>query len=532
MLPWLLLAIVLALLVLLPSGVAWLIRRRLGGYLALVHAPDVRAPRQLETPRSVAVIGAGVAGLTAAHTLADRGYRVDLLERAHYLGGKLGSWPVELAPGRRVHVSHGFHAFFRHYENLNRFLDAVGVRQNLRSIDDYVILSLDGRKQTFGRLPKTPVLNLLGMLFSGAFSLSDALRAPGRDCYGVFLEYDADSTFRQLDQLSYADFVRRAHLPPALELAFGTFARAFFASSDRLSFAELVKAFHFYYLSHDRGLIYDFPTEDYESWLLEPLRERLLSRDVQIRLGQAVAGIERTAEGFIVDGRSYDRVILATDAASAASIIEHSLGLDTNTVATLRTVRAGQRYAVWRIWIDRDVRAELPVFVITEKLRVLDSVTLYHRFERDTQRDLEGHGGGFVLELHSYALPDDLAAEDVRTAFMADLLVHFPELAGLRIEHESFQLRADFTAFHVGMQRDRPTTDVGTPGFYCAGDWVKLPFPAMLLEAACSSGLVAANAVLALDGLRTEPVYSVPLRGLLAGLPPPPGRARTLQGPA
>jgi isorenieratene synthase len=66
--------------------------------------------------------------------------------------------------------------------------------------------------------------------------------------------------------------------------------------------------------------------------------------------------------------------------------------------------------------------------------------------------------------------------------------------------------------------------ETGVPGLYCAGDWVKLPFPAMLLECACASGLWAANGLLREAGLREEPVRSVPLKGLMAGMPHPPGR--------
>ena len=515
---------------LLPRFLARAIRRRLGGYVVCVNQPNQNQPLRSSEPKSVAVIGAGLAGLQAAHALAERGYRVCLLEKAHYLGGKLGSWPVELEPGRKVQVSHGFHAFFKHYHNLNRFLDTFGARQGLRSIGDYVILSQDGREQRFARLPKTPVFNLLGMLFAGSFSLKDALRAPGRDCYGIFLEYDQGATFSSFDDLSYADFVRRAQLPRSLELAFGTFGRAFFASSDRLSLAELVKAFHFYYLSHDGGLVYDFPTDDYDTWLLMPLRRKLTELEVEIQLGRSVAQLERTANGFLVDGRAFDRVVLATDAASAATLLATSRGFSAELPAQVAP-QAGQRYAVWRIWVDRDLRPELPVFVITEKIRALDSVTAFHRFERSTQVDVAGRSEA-VLELHSYAVPDDLTGEQVRPALLADLLWYFPELRSMNIRHESFQLRSDFTAFHVGQFEKRPGTHVGVPGFYCAGDWVKLPFPAMLLEAACASGLAAANAVLELDGLRPEPIYSVPLRGLMAGVPAPPGRARTLRASA
>ena len=59
------------------------------------------------------------------------------------------------------------------------------------------------------------------------------------------------------------------------------------------------------------------------------------------------------------------------------------------------------------------------------------------------------------------------------------------------------------------------TTEI--PGLFLAGDWVKLPIPAMLMEAACSSGLMASNGILHSEGLAEDPVYTVPVRGLLAG---------------
>ena len=58
-----------------------------------------------------------------------------------------------------------------------------------------------------------------------------------------------------------------------------------------------------------------------------------------------------------------------------------------------------------------------------------------------------------------------------------------------------------------------------------APDWVALPVPAMLMEAACTSGVLSANGILESEGLCQEPVYTVPPRGLLAGRGK--GRAKT-----
>ena len=42
-------------------------------------------------PKKIIVIGGGIAGIKAAHTLSKNGYRVVVLESADYVGGRLYS---------------------------------------------------------------------------------------------------------------------------------------------------------------------------------------------------------------------------------------------------------------------------------------------------------------------------------------------------------------------------------------------------------------------------------------------------------
>lgn len=81
------------------------------------HAERILAPRgqhAVDTPRTVAVIGGGIAGLAAATGLAERGVDVTIFEATPQLGGRVSSWPA--CDGRNM--SRGFHAFFRQYYNL------------------------------------------------------------------------------------------------------------------------------------------------------------------------------------------------------------------------------------------------------------------------------------------------------------------------------------------------------------------------------------------------------------------------------
>ncbi len=521
-----------ALLALVVLALSWkqlvrlLVRARLGPYRVQVNVVDPKLPRTSSAPRTVAVLGGGLAGISAASTLAARGYCVTIFEAQPYLGGKLGSWPVKLSSGETEWVSHGFHAFFRHYYNLNRFLDALGIRQKFRAISDYRIVFSGGDELSFGEVDTTPVLNLLSLAQRRVYRLKDALKSPTRDLLGLFLEYDAKKTFEQLDGMSFAQFDRLAKLPPRLKLAFNTFARAFFSDEHRLSMAELVKSFHFYFLGHDGGLTYDHPVEDYEASLLTPIRAHLSKLGVTLRLGTRVTQLAREEGVFQVNGAPFDRVVLATDVVGTRAIVTGARGLE-GLAPKLGTLEPGQRYAVLRVWIDKAARKTLPVFVISDRLRLLDAITFYERTEAESARWVERHGGS-VLELHSYAVPDDIPDDQVKPLLLAESVKFLPELEGMKVRDEHFQLRRDFTSFHLGADAKRPGTQSGIPGLVCAGDWVKLQFPSMLLEAAFSSGLVAANSLLRADGLQEEPVESVPLRGLLAGVPPPPTRSRLL----
>jgi carotenoid phi-ring synthase / carotenoid chi-ring synthase len=523
--PWLLLACVAVLS--LPLVLMALIKHRLKGYRYTLPADTSSGlSSRTTTPHTIAIIGAGVAGMRAALLLAKRGCHVTLYEANDYLGGKLGSWKIpnpQSATGESW-VSHGFHAIFGHYYNFKAFLNELGCNE-LQRVSDYEIFGLDGQRFGFKGLWKTPIFNLVSMAFLGVFRARDVVKAPTRDLMGLFLEYDKQTTFKKFDGVSFAKFDDLAALPRSLKLAFHTFGRAFFASPDKLSLAELIKCFHYYYLSQDSGLLYDYPTRDYQLWILEPFRKAFEAASGTIRLKTPISQISRAGSGFDLDGTNFDSVIVATPAQQAKTLVA---SLDSALDTQMKDIKKGQRYAVWRIWIDRDLRDGLAMFVITEKVRVLDSITLFHRYEKETIDSLKSPTKA-VLELHCYALPDDVNDGDVRALFSQELEKHFPEMKGFAVLHESLQIRDDFTAFHVGQAALRPGVESGISGLYFAGDWVDLPIPAMLLEAACTSGLWAANSILRTLGLAQAPVETVATRGVLFGVPETKARRDAVQ---
>lgn len=502
-----------------------IVRWRLGGYRHAFNTPDRLAPIHAERTHRVAVVGGGIAGLAAASILAERGITVTLFERNAYLGGKIGAWPVQFDDGRTVTVEHGFHAFFGQYYNLNRFLrETLGIFDRFRAIEEYAILRTDGSKLSFNGVDPAPALNLVHLTLKGLYDWRPIVRDPmASKRMEALLRYDADTTFTQWDDTTFAQFAEQAKLDPDLAVSFTSFSRAFFADPDRMSMAELIKSFHFYYLSHDCGLDYVFPVDDYETAVLGPWRAHLERHRVQLQLNADVERISRVDGGFEVDAERFDEVVLACHVPGVRAIMDASPDLvaeDPDLARRVGMMTVGQRYAVLRVWLDQDIRDGLPMFVVTDRADILDSVTTYHRYETDSMAWVRERGGGSVLELHCYAVPDN-AVEDVevRDRLVSDLRTFFPEIRDAKIVREAFQCRNDFPAFHAGLWRHRPSGETAIAGLHLAGDWVKLPFPAMLMEAAFSSGLLAANRILEGQGLRAEPVEHVPLKGLLAGVP-------------
>ncbi len=510
------------------NRLASVVESRLGGYRHRHVVPDPTLPERVVDPLRVAIVGGGLAGVGAATTLAERNADVVIFEKNPYFGGKIAAWEDVTSDGSTQKVAHGFHAFFRNYYNLNDFLRRIGIHRNFTSLDDYMVLSADGRLHSYKDVDTTPVLNLVSLADQGVFRWSEILFSQAIHEMDRFLLYDEATTFEQLDHVSFDRFAERAELPKSLMLSFNSFSRAFFADPDRLSTAELVKSFHFYYLSQDAGLIYDLPDDWYGDSLIEPLVAHLERYGVDIRLATPVTSIERPDGGprFVVNGEPFDALVIASDVVGTAKLAAGAWLDDVpETARKLRALKAGQRYAVLRMWLGGDLRRDVASYLVVDRQRTLDAVALLHRFER-TFETWAGETGGSVVELHCYALPDDMPDEEVRDSLVSEFHRFFPEASAHEIVTEHLQIRADFPAFHIGMHADRPTTETELPGLVVAGDWVRLPFPATLMEGAFTSGVLAANALLRERGVQQAPVDRVPTQGVMVGLPEPPGKRR------
>lgn len=488
----------------------------MNGYREALNAPDANLPLQLANPKMVAVVGAGIAGISAASNLSERGFSVTLFEKENYLGGKVGAWTFE-SKGETLNMEHGFHAFFRQYHNLLDYMKRIGAHDNLIPIDDYVILFGTGEKQGFKDIDPTPGLNVLSLRKKGVYGFPMLLNPFSMPLLDLF-KYDRNKTFKKYDHISFERYAGRTMLPKKMRLVFNSFARAFFSEPHKMSMAELIKGFHFYFLSNEDGLLYDVLNDDFYEAFLKYCEAHLLNHEVEIKLSHPVNEIKRVGEQFLVNGQTFDYLVLATDVKHLKSLVGQSPALQqyNKFYQSMQSLQQSDRYAVLRVWTDRFETEKFPFFIFTDRLQALDSITLYHRMEKTSQAWSEKNNGG-IFELHCYALPDDLRNDETIKRQLLDELYHYmPELEGMKIIHEHFQHRHDFPAFHTGLYNTRPEIKTEIPGVYLAGDWVRQDNCTMLMEAAYTSGAQAANYIFDAEGLRQNPLFSVPQKGILA----------------
>ena len=503
---------------------------RLVGRMAGMH-PRVTGPlpgHPIAPGRApdVLVVGGGIAGTSAAVVLAERGIRVVICEAAGQLGGRLDARPHTLPDGTVQWVDHGFHGFFRQYYNWRRILSRIGTEATplLHPLGSYPVVSATWPAEDFDRLPPAPPLSLLALtLRSPSLRLGDLARTD----LGLglsLLRYDPEQTYAQLDNTSATEFLTALRLPQrARDMLFNVFAHSFFNDADSMSAGDLVAMFHFFFLGNPEGLGMDAPRGDYEHVIWTPLRRYLEKRGARISTGTPVTSIgrepggrwqARTAAG---DLRAADEVILATDAGAAARILAASPAAsgDPRLSAVAAEPRTGPPYAVARYWLDGDVGPARAQFTSIADAGLLDSVTLYHRLEAGARQWHEKTGGS-VIELHAYACPSGTSAADLGTEMLAELRVLWPETARLTPVDRYCHVGHDAAGFPVGGHASAPGVRTGVPGLTLAGDWVAAPFPCALMERAAATGIIAANTVLAARGHVTEPVWSVPPRGMLA----------------
>ncbi|WP_431782676.1 FAD-dependent oxidoreductase [Streptomyces chumphonensis] len=500
-------------------------RPRLARDRRAVHRPAPPGAPRPRGPVRAAVVGGGIAGLTAAVALAERGVRVELLEREPVLGGRVGGWATTLTDGTDVTMSRGFHAFFRQYYNLRNLLRrADPTLSMLTPLPDYPLQHADGARDRFAHIPRTPPWSVLAFAATSPTFTAAGLAGLNPRAALPLLDVHPTDVYHRLDRQSAAEFLDAVRFPePARHLAFEVFSRSFFADPEELSAAELALMFHIYFLGSAEGLLFDVPDEPFPTALWDPLAAHLDRLGARVRTRRRVervaprddGGFELTVTGPATElvTEPYDAVVLALDGGGLRTLTATSPDLGSpGWRKRVENLRTAPPFCVSRYWFDRPVADRRPGFLGTSGYGPLDNVSVLDRYEGEAARWARRTGGS-VVELHAYAVDPAADRTGVQERLRRELARVYPETAGAVAVDERHAWRQDCPLFAPGGYEDRPGVRTPHPRLVLAGDLVRTGAPVALMERAATTGFEAANALLATWRVRGHPLLTVPRAG-------------------
>ncbi len=445
------------------------------------------APPQ-SAPRTVTIIGGGVAGMTAASALAEAGYRVQLVERRGYLGGRASSY---LHPGVNEVIDNCQHALIGAYTNLIAFYRRIGVADKIHWTTNYTMIEPGGRRSGLGasRLP-APLHGLPKLLTCGAFSTTDKLSLV-RAFSAILLGSGHDSN----ESLS-AWLQRQRQSKGAVERFWRlVIASALNSDIDQIgvNYATMVI----------RGLFMDSPQAGAMGMSTLPLSELyapvpgfLANRGGGVLLNatvEALAYDEPSSQwNVIIRGEESpvrsDFVVLALPFEAFAKLLPLLPAVEGRE----QLAQQVSRHVHWPIssvhlWFDREV-TELEHAVLLDR-------ELHWMYN---QSKLQQRPGNYIELVQSAsrafaALPREQAIAQA----VAELGEFFPEARGAQVVKSALtkEVRATF-GVPPGIDSARPASTSPWPNLFLAGDWIQTGWPSTM-ESAARSGHLAADALCA-----------------------------------
>jgi squalene-associated FAD-dependent desaturase len=460
---------------------------------------------------SVTVVGGGLAGIAAACALAEAGYRVHLLERRPYLGGRASSYEH---PGTGEVIDNCQHVLIGRCTALLDLYRRLGSSESIRWYDRFTFLTpggLSGAKETViqpGFLP-APFHSSLSFLGAPAFSLADKIAiARGLSFF-----------LRGIPPDSSENFAHWLHAHGQTQRAIDRFWKPVLVSAlnedlDRLSVHYAAKVFReSFLLSPQAGRmgIPAIPLSELYGRACDYLRAR--GSEVSLRTG--VDSILPCGNGWLTmaSSKSFqsDAVVFALSFEAMAALLPYlpKNAASEDLAAHLAQFEHSPITGI-HLWLDREVT--------TLDHAVLLDTTIQWLFNKS--RLQPGHRGSEAsyLELVVSASKSlvSMSRQQIIDLAMSELAQFFPALAGATLLKAAVvkEVRATYS-IRPGLDRIRPHATSPWPGVFLAGDWTATGWPATM-EGAARSGYYAAEALTrSLGNAQAFMVGELPASGLM-----------------
>ncbi len=232
-------------------------------------------PQQLNESKSVAIVGAGLAGLACAYELSQRGFAVTLLEKSPNLGGKIANWKIQVG-NEEFLMEHGFHGFFPQYYNLKSLVKELAITDNFKSLGSYSLVFRDNTYQPEVFRPSHSAFpwNIVDLTISSPNRLRWGINLTKISHLQVFRAitgFNIPKSYNELDSISVTEWVSRGFPQGLYDLYFLPFAKSSLNAPDILSAGELMQFFHFYFFGNPEGLAFNGTKDDMVTSIVKPM---------------------------------------------------------------------------------------------------------------------------------------------------------------------------------------------------------------------------------------------------------------------
>ena len=444
-------------------------------------------------PRTVTVVGGGVAGMSAACALAEAGYRVQIVERRGYLGGRASSY---LHPGVNEVIDNCQHVLFGCCTNLIGFYRRIGVAERIHWTNEMTMIEPGGRRSVLGSssLP-APLHGLPKLLSAHAFSFADKI-ALARAFSALMRPVPSDSNE------SLAEWLKRnGQTDGAIDRFWRlVIASALNADLDVIALPYAAKVIRELFMNSARAGSMGMSTVPL-SELYSGAAEYLRSQGSSVQLNTAVESAEWDEEvsQWSITTRTgtlaSEFLIIALPFEAMQKLLPNLPPVDhADTLA-----RKIERFEHWPIcsvhlWFDRRI-TNLDHAVLLDR----EVHWMYNKGQMQPWRKLNGSYVELVVSAsRGFAA---LTREQAIEQSVRELAEFFPEVGSAKLEKAALvkEVRATF-GVPPGIDAFRPSVLSPWPNCFMAGDWISTDWPSTM-ESASRSGHMAADAVCSGVGL-------------------------------
>ncbi|MGA2217346.1 MAG: hydroxysqualene dehydroxylase HpnE [Terracidiphilus sp.] len=444
--------------------------------------------------KTVTVIGGGVAGMSAACSLAEAGWRVQLVERRGYLGGRASSY---LHPGVGEVIDNCQHVLFGCCTNLIGFYRRIGVAEKIHWTHDMTLIEPGGKRSVLGPwglgpsfLP-APLHGLPRFMSAGAFTWADKL-ALGR-AFNVLMKPVAQGSTESLKDW----LIRHKQTEGAVNRFWRlVIASALNAEIDEIAVPYAAKVIRELFLNSAEAGSMGMSTVPL-SELYAPVTPFLEVRGGSVHLNtniESAAWDEETSQ-WTVETRAgalmSDFVVVALPFEATWKLLPQLPPAD-GVEELSRQIEKHEHWPICSVhfWFDREI-TELEHAVLLDR----EIHWMYN------QSRLQRRGGNYIELVVSAtrafaALPRDEAIAQA----LRELAEFFPRVKEAKLEKVALvkEVRATF-GVPPGIDSARPGAVSPWPHLFLAGDWLRTGWPSTM-ESGARSGHLAAEAVCAAAG--------------------------------